>query len=916
MFNGRRITARKAGLPDLLVKGSFDREFVTVEEKQNKTGMTTSVVQVQQPRLVTTILDLSTRKYHTLALGKSGSRNVAEFGIEDLLDHYGKSLLEVMQAQCPVTYDPRRDGEAQVLAPVRRKLFQAQEHASKAILSLLGGPNCKDRRYKAAVLLGEVGSGKTLVSLTVGKTISSKMLALCPPHLLQSWADETRLALPEAEVRVLQDISDVDALKEAPKDRFLVAILSRETAKLSHGIEAVRGACPKCGAPVPAGDLAKKRACCPHKPLLKLDLLAQAAYDLALKLAPYDPKDSQIKALLDSRHLRRCLKIYGDRDKPTWQPLPAAWLDPLIDHAAEKAFGGFEQYKKLLGYLLLVNYRPDRILEIVQRYSSDTSWGRYSILQSLAALLPKGEGYDDVLAQWRSTTYGSYYRSTDKEEFYTSFGCVAWDSGVPVIDSSYPANSHQVADAVFKSLSTLGRFSWGKECGEPLYQAVPRPRRFALAKYIARKHPDMFDFLVLDEAHEYQSDCSAQGISAHRLTELGVPTLLMTGSIMNGYAESLFTNMWAISREFRREFPRDEKQRFIDRYGYRKRVLSEKDRTTGEVVAFGSQTDRVERSERKSGAAPGILPLFLFRHLLQFSVTLHKEDLALDLPPCHQIKCEIDPDPSLLSSFKGLQQTLLAQIRKDMYDKDGKSGKLFGALAELPSYLDRATDDVGNQNDGSYVIRYPDSVGGEEVARGKSLPASEILAKEAWMLDTIEKELAEGRNAMVYCWHVSLLPRLARIIERRIGGKVPILYANKVSTGKRQAWIDAQVVRKGRRVLVANPVAIQTGLNNLVHFATEIWMENPACNPTIFRQAVGRIDRIGQKLETRIYFPVYRGTLQETLHELLLRKVAVATATDGLDPESALIAAGASTEGYLTGLSIGRQLWCMLQEDG
>ena len=114
--------------------------------------------------------------------------------------------------------------------------------------------------------------------------------------------------------------------------------------------------------------------------------------------------------------------------------------------------------------------------------------------------------------------------------------------------------------------------------------------------------------------------------------------------------------------------------------------------------------------------------------------------------------------------------------------------------------------------------------------------------------------------------------------------------------------------------MLANPVGIQTGLNNLVYFATEIWMEDPASNPTIFRQATGRVDRVGQDKVTRIYTPVYAGTLQVQMHELLLRKVAVATATDGLDSESMLLAAGAGEDAMLTGLSIGRQLWNMLSE--
>jgi hypothetical protein len=381
---------------------------------------------------------------------------------------------------------------------------------------------------------------------------------------------------------------------------------------------------------------------------------------------------------------------------------------------------------------------------------------------------------------------------------------------------------------------------------------------------------------------------------------------------MNGYAESLFTNMWAISPAFRAEFARDERSKFVDCYGYRKRLLQDKDED-GKVVAFGSHTDRVERSERVIGDAPGVLPLFLLRHLLPISVTLHKADLAIELPPCQQVQHKVTASDVLFQRYTKLRNALVAQIKKDQFSE--LAGRLMGALAELPSFLDRATADVGNVDDGRYVIRYPDSVGGDVVALQEPLPADTILPKEAWMLDRIESELAEGRNVLVFAWHVSLLPRLARLISKRIGEPVPVLHADKVTPAKRQAWINKEVVCKGRRVLVTNPVAIQTGLNNLVHFSTEIWMENPACNPIIFRQAMGRIDRIGQKKDTRVLVPVYENSMQIALYDLLMRKVAVSVSTDGLDNESALQAAGVGESEYITGLTIGRQLWVMLTGD-
>jgi hypothetical protein len=111
----------------------------------------------------------------------------------------------------------------------------------------------------------------------------------------------------------------------------------------------------------------------------------------------------------------------------------------------------------------------------------------------------------------------------------------------------------------------------GARCGEFLYQATPQPRRYPLARYIMKKKQNFFDLLILDEAHEFAGQGSAQEKAAHRLVEMaGVPTLALTGSLMNGMASSLFTNVWSLSCQFRAEFDREDKQAFINRYGYRK----------------------------------------------------------------------------------------------------------------------------------------------------------------------------------------------------------------------------------------------------------------------------------------------------------------------------------------------------------
>ncbi len=890
MFNGRRIEPKTVGFPSILVKGVFTREFETIRENTNKDGKVTSVVQTQKPNLITTIFDLDTLEYRTL---RNEGRTDGLETLEDLLEHYGPGLMTVMAKQCPVQYDPVRDSHKVQLASLGRKLYNAQEHATKALVTLLD-------TYQAGILIGEIGSGKTSCALAAAKTRGKNLLVMCPPHLLDSWKDEAKVVLPEAHVRVLESVKDVEALYDIPKDEFFVAILSRETAKLGHGVASVKGTCPKCGEALENIDYARKRLRCDATKQIPRNAAAVAAIELARKLFPYEPENSQIRLLLNQGIHQKRARLHAKAD---WVPLDPAWVEKLL------ATPGMHEHRSVMVAGLLSAYSVERVEATLNQITSNYN------KTEIAFLLPPDSPVLDTLNggsyPWGFPQAMAKYQAG--EEVEREFWSVKAVNGIPIANEMEP-NSKEVAFWLFRALCKIADFEESEPCGEFLYQAIPTPRRFPLAKYISKHHKKLFSVFVADECHEYATEGSAQEKAGHRMCNLKIPVILMTGSLMNGYAESLFTNMWAISEEFRKEFARTDSARFVDRYGYRERVVSDKDDKSGEVIEFGSTTDRVTRTARVTGDAPGVLPLFLFRHLLQVSVTLHKADLAIDLPKCTQHKHLIQPSKEQMTAYNGLLSTLLRKISRDRFEPK-YAGKLFGALSEFPAYLDLAVENVGNQADGTYEIRYPETLDRELVATGTQFPYDELTPKEQWLIDTTKAELAEGRNVLVFAWHINLIPRLVRRLKDFIGEEVAVLYADKVPTKKRQEWITKNVVKKGIRVMVANPMTIQTGLNNLVHFSTEIWMENPGANPQIFRQAIGRVDRIGAKKETRIHFAVYEGTLQVQLYDLLMKKVAIATSTDGLDPESVLLASGGSSS-YMTGLSIGRQLWEMLSADG
>lgn len=421
--------------------------------------------------------------------------------------------------------------------------------------------------------------------------------------------------------------------------------------------------------------------------------------------------------------------------------------------------------------------------------------------------------------------------------------------------------------------------------------------------------------VIVHNCHEASNSDAAQSRAMWRLAGLKMPVIAMTGTAMGGYAEQLWAAQIALDPQFGDEFSRDDKGAFIDRYGYVKVQERDVDKRTGEVVAYGSASDRVTREVKILSNAPGVLPLFLLRYLLRIAPVLHKADLKLELPPCREIPITVAMTPALAKKATHLYEDLKAQIKMDRFDRV-LAGKLFGALAHLATeYPLLASADTGNAK-GRYEIRYPDNrdlgIHARELVVGEDgIDASEVLPIEAKTIEIVRAELAEGRRCMVLATSAVLNPRLRRLLEEALREPVALLDAKKVDTSKREQWIIDNCVTPDVRVLVVNPEAIQTGLNPLVHFSTEVWLQNPQCRAIGYRQAVGRVDRIGQKeSETRIYTLTYDFGPNQAAYALWMHKVATSMATDGLDAGGALAAAGVGgSDGRIDGFGVGRLIF-------
>ena len=83
-------------------------------------------------------------------------------------------------------------------------MLPAQAHAAAAIATQL-------ETHKAAIVVGEMGTGKTLIGTAVAACLDAKhTIVLCPPHLVDKWIREVKITWPVAEAMALKTISDVD----------------------------------------------------------------------------------------------------------------------------------------------------------------------------------------------------------------------------------------------------------------------------------------------------------------------------------------------------------------------------------------------------------------------------------------------------------------------------------------------------------------------------------------------------------------------------------------------------------------------------------------------------------------------------------------------------------------------------------
>ena len=425
--------------------------------------------------------------------------------------------------------------------------------------------------------------------------------------------------------------------------------------------------------------------------------------------------------------------------------------------------------------------------------------------------------------------------------------------------------SDRQASRMERSLATF-EFS----IGQGGYQATEFVKRYLPRRY--------FGLLVVDEGHEYKNEGSAQGQAMGVLASQCRKTLLLTGTLMGGYADDLFHLLWRINptqmiedgfKPAKSGSMGGAAMAFMREHGILKDVYKE---STGP----SHRTAKGKQMTVRTSKAPGFGPVGIMRYVVPITVFLKLRDIGQNVLPDYEEQfIDVPMSEEQGDAYKRMATVLVQELKAALARKDSSLlGVVMNALLAWPECCFRHE-----------TVRHP---------RSKSVLFSqvpvfdeaELTPKEAELLRICKQEKAEGRKVLVYSIYSGTRDTTARLkaqLEQH-GFKVAVLRAS-VDAARREEWVADQVER-GIDVLITNPELVKTGLD-LLEFPTIAFMQS-GYNVYTLMQAARRSWRIGQKLAVKVIFLGYAGSSQVECLKLMAKKIAVTQSTSGDMPDCGL----------------------------
>ncbi len=411
-----------------------------------------------------------------------------------------------------------------------------------------------------------------------------------------------------------------------------------------------------------------------------------------------------------------------------------------------------------------------------------------------------------------------------------------------------------------------------KKSRRALYSALwqadgKKIRRFAPVDFIGRYMPDFFDYAIADEVHELKGD-TAQGNALGTLAGCAQHTVVLTGTLLGGYADEVFNILFRMhpARMVQEGFEFGEAgvRMFTETYGLLEKI------TVIEPADNACSEARVTKRVRRR---PGASPLLFGRFLMSLGAFISLEDISEALPPYREEVVSIEMDPPLKEAYRKLEE----DVKTALKEHRGNQSVMSVALNALLLYPDRPFR-LGNL----YGLEFD----AETQRRGKflisatpDLSEDQVYAKERRLVEEVKAELSRGRRCQIYAVYTQkrdVTRRLEQILFNE-GIRVAVLTTD-VPPETREGWYERQL-RGGVQAVICHPKLVQTGLD-LIDFPTILFYES-GYSIYVLRQASRRSWRIGQRLPVKVKFLHYAETMQESCLRLMGKKLLVSLAMEG-----------------------------------
>lgn len=401
-------------------------------------------------------------------------------------------------------------------------------------------------------------------------------------------------------------------------------------------------------------------------------------------------------------------------------------------------------------------------------------------------------------------------------------------------------------------------------------------------EFIKRQMPRRyFGCLLVDEGHEYKNEGSAQGQAMGVLASQVEKVILLTGTLMGGYADDLFHLLYRMDPASMIEDGFNFNARgsigpaaeaFMRTHG----VMIDTYKTTASDERRAHRTARGETMTRHSTKGPGFGPKGIMRYVVPITAFLKLKEISGNvLPEYREVFIDVPMDAAQAEIYRRLSAVLRDALKKALL---GGDHSLLGVVLNV-------------------LLAWPDCAFRDELVyhpHKRTLLASapalyqdhDLAPKEAAVIERCRLERTEGRRVLLYTTYTGTRDTTARLKRAldEAGFKTAVLRAT-VEADRREDWIADQVER-GVDVVITNPELVKTGLD-LLDFPTIGFLQT-GYNVYTLQQAARRSWRIGQRHEVRVVFWGYQDTAQTECLKLMAKKIAVSQSTSGDMPESGL----------------------------